>query len=175
MACACEKNKSDAHEVNRMTSINQQRTIFMSLSPEEQLQYVNEALKDRQAAKARKAPVERSLDAELATEVFAGPWSMSASKDGRPGDWPLNRCLLNDIIGKRNIASVAESWNCDNCKVWDDAPDFPDTIELQEACKVDECLHVLTPMQTHRFERICEEFRLALRHNVLLAHCPLLF
>ena len=158
-----------------MDDINAKRTAFMSLSPEEKLPYIKEASKIRQLAKARQSPLARSLDQELATEEQGGPWSMSASKDGLPGDWPLNRFCLCATMGERSLHAVAVSWDREGCKVWEEAPEFPETVELQEACKVGECLHLLTPIQMHRFETISQEFQLALRHNGLPAHCPLLF
>ena len=74
----------------------------MSLTQEEQQPYIDKALKMRQPAKARTTLCGRSLDKELALELLGGPWSLSASEDALPGDWPLNRALLNATLDKGN-------------------------------------------------------------------------
>ena len=159
----------------RMADINAKRREFMALGPEEKQPYVDKAAKVRKETKARKAPVARALDEQLATELPGGPWSMSASKDALPGSWPLNRVLLCETLGQGGLASVATSWDDMKTKVWETAPEFPETVDMQEACKVDECLHAFTPAQAHRFATISKDFQLALRHSGLPAHCPLLF
>ena len=158
-----------------IANINAQRSAFVALTPEEQQPYIQKATKIRQQARNRRAPVARALDVELATELPGGPWSMSASKDGLPGDWPLNRVRLCEALGRGNLTTVSKAWDDMNVKVWEEAAEFPETVDMQEPCKVEECLHELTAMQMHRFVTISKELQLALRHSGLPVRCPLLF
>jgi len=154
---------------------HQKQKAFEALTPEEQEPFHERARKLRAQAKARGAPVEHELQTQAAPEVFAGPWSLSATKNGLPSGWPLHNALVERTVKNKPLRYAAADWDSEHYKVWGEALEVPDVDDIEEPCKPGECIHALTPVQTHRFGTLSEEFRLALRHHGLPAQCPLLF
>ena len=151
------------------------RTEFMALSLEEKEPWEDAAAKARTEARIRQSPVAREAASQLEAEVPGGPWSLSTSRGGMPGDWPLHRSHICRTMEKATLTKVAKEWGVAHSAVGEAADDFPVTVDMKEPCKVGECLHALTPRQRDRHGIIIEELKLALRHSGLPAHSPLLF
>ena len=154
---------------------HQKQKKFEALTLEEQEPFHERARKIRAEAKARGAPVQQVLQHQAEPEVFAGPWSLSATKNGLPSEWPLHNAVVERMMKDRTLCQSGDKWNSEHSKVWGEALEVPYVDDIEEPCKPGECIHALTPVQTHRFATLSEEFRLVLRHHGLPAQCPLLF
>ena len=91
-----------------------------------------------------------------------------------PGDWLVHRSQICRIMEGTTLPKVGKAWGGDHSEVWEEADDFPETVDMKAACKLGECLHALTSRQADRYGTIAQELKLALRHSGHPALSPLL-
>ena len=87
----------------------------------------------------------------------------------------MHRSQICRTMEGTTLPKVGKAWAGDHSEVWEEADDFPETVDMKEPCKLGECLHALTSRQADRYGTIAQEFKLALRRSGHPAHSPLLF
>ena len=98
--------------------MHQKKAAFDALTPEEQQPFHERARKIRKEAKAHGALVEHEMRTQTEPEVFAGPWSLSATRNGAPSGWPLHNALVERMMNNKLLSSAAADWDSEHSKVW---------------------------------------------------------
>ena len=90
------------------------------------------------------------------------------SSDGVEASGPLSRWVIEEPLEEaRDFLGATRAWQDEMNFVWEESAVFPDSVDLDTACREGECCHNLNPRQEHRYAAISEELRLLLRHSGL--------
>ena len=169
------KGPAQAQHAEALGVIQNRRMEYEALSGAQRQSWEDQARAARSIARVHMAPVVREAAFQREADVPGGPWSLSSSRGGMPGDWPVHSMHINETMKGASFSQVAKAWRAQYSGVWEEADDFPEEVHLRVPCKLGECLCTLTSRQADRYGSLSEEFKLALRHSGHLALSPLLF
>ena len=160
---------------DRFAEIKKLQQEFSHLPPEEKERWEIFAKQARLRAKGKGSPLDNVLAQQTEPESAGGPWNLSCRRGNLPGEWPLARLAIEEATARMPMAAVASVYQAKYDVLWEECPEFPDTLPDTAPCHKDECCCDLSPIQQHRYNSVKDVLRLSLRHTGLPDHCALCF